>query len=80
MALAKIVGLDVIPTTWLSLISRVRAPVVSSRRLRSSSQTETPSAVSFWSASGVAHRRLFVGGDQGEELGPRGGVVAELAV
>ena len=80
MALSKIVGLDVIPTMFLSLTSRFSAPVVSSGRLRSSSQTETPAAVSFWSASGMPHRRLFVGGDQGKELGPRGGVVAELAM
>src|SRR5829696_6751618 len=80
MAFAKIVGLDVIPTTWLSVTSRFSVPLVSSGRLRSSSQTETPAAVSSWSGSGMAHLRLFVGGDQGKELGPRGGVVAELAV
>src|SRR5215217_5935762 len=80
MAFAKIVGLDVIPTTWLSVTSRFSVPLVSSGRLRSSSQTETPAAVSSWSGSGMAHLRRFVGGDQGKELDPRGGVVAELAV
>src|SRR5829696_9553953 len=80
MAFAKIVGLDVIPTTWLCVTSRFRVPLVSSGRLRSSSQIETPAAVSSWSGSGMAHLRLFVGGDQGKELGPRGSLVAELAV
>src|SRR5215211_3250070 len=69
MAFAKIVGLDVIPTTWLCVTSWFSVPLVSSGRLRSSSQIETPAAVSSWSGSGTAHLRLFVGGDQGEELG-----------
>ena len=43
-ACAKIVGLEVTPTTCRSLISSARLPVVSRSRLMSSSQTDTPAA------------------------------------
>src|SRR6185312_6020381 len=51
MDLAKIVGLDVTPTTWRSRIRSARLPVLSRSRLMSSIHTETPAADNFASAS-----------------------------
>ena len=44
-ASAKIVGFDVTPRTWKSLIRLARFPVVSRFRLMSSSQIDTPAPV-----------------------------------
>src|SRR5947209_19778403 len=52
MALAKMVGLVVTPTTCRSRTSRARPPPSSRARLRSSSQIETPAFVSAASGSG----------------------------
>src|SRR5579872_7034108 len=62
-ACAKIVGLEVTPTTWKSSISDRRFPVRSRSRLMSSSQTETPASDSCPSTSDMVidpsllHRR-----------------------
>src|ERR1700744_3551839 len=52
-ALAKIVGLDVTPRTWKSLIRDSRLPVRSRSLLMSSSQTDTPAWVSSASTSAI---------------------------
>ena len=50
-ALAKIVGLEVTPTTCMSSISACRLPVRSRSRLMSSSHTDTPASDSCPSTS-----------------------------
>src|SRR5260221_3823868 len=54
MACAKIVGFDVTPRTWKSLISIARLLVASRSLLMSSSQIDTSSPMSWASTSGLS--------------------------
>src|SRR5689334_18343828 len=89
IALAKMAGLVVTPTTWSRPTKLARLPLVSRSRLRSSSQMETPALLSSQSRSvmimilsGVTlrvGRRLVRYAGQGEELGPAGRVGPQRA-